>query len=57
MILALILLAILLIIGIVAAFILLVGGAGVIAVFGDVIVFVLIVWLIVKVVKRIKKRK
>ena len=57
MILSLILLVILLIIGIVAAFILFVGGAGFVAVFGDVIVFMLIVWLVIKIVKRIRGRK
>lgn len=57
MILSLILLVILLIIGIVVAFILFVGGAGFVAVFGDVIVFMLIVWLTIKIVKRIRGRK
>jgi hypothetical protein len=47
--------AILLVIAIVAAFIALVCGAGIFAVFGDLIVFGLIVWALVKLFRRKKK--
>ena len=49
-----ILLALLLAVAIIVSVVLLAGGIGVIAAFGDIIIFALIIWLLVKLFKRKK---